>query len=432
MVEFAAWLTLYLAEIRNHSLIAVARRKLQAAGPGSDQNWKKFFGSFFQKRTSFLSGLSIVFCSGLVIFLCLTAKAQAHSASTAYLSVNVDRNNLAITLSVPLRDMDYALGLDRDDDGDITWGELKAQTGALDAYVLSRLQIRGDGAPCVPGAITNLADRLNDGGYAVLRFAATCPAVPARLAVHYALLFDQDRLHRGLLRLAFNGSVRAVALGPDAPDAEFLLAPGLAATARSFFATGVAHLLTGVDHMLFVAMLLVPAMFRRGADKALHARGSLGNTLLETAKVLSAFTLAHATTLTLSALHILYIPTRISESGIALTILATAVDNVWPFLPGRRWMLALCFGLVHGLGFATALGPLDLPLPQLAVALISFNLGLEAAQLSLAAVILPLGFLARHTVFYPRVVLPGLSACVGAVALAWFVDRAGDFGLMPF
>ena len=365
--------------------------------------------------------------------LCLTPRtATAHSASSAYLQVTGHDAALDVQLSVPLRDLDFALGLDSNGDGDITWGELRAHAGAIHAYVMSRLRVAADGTICSPGPITDLADRLNDGGYAVLRFTARCAAAPRLVQIHYALLFDQDRLHRGLLNLRFGGTTHAAALSPQAPDASFAIAPGFAQTVRSFFLTGVDHLLTGIDHMLFVTMLLVPAMFRRDTDNVLQPVARFRGAFVETIKVLSAFTLSHATTLTLSALHIVSIPGRLSESGIALTILVTAADNIWHFIPGRRWKLALVFGLVHGLGFATALGPLNLPPAQLAVALLSFNLGLEAAQISIAALVLPLGFLVRKTVFYPRFVMPGVSGAVGLVAMAWFIDRAGDFGLMPF
>ena len=187
--------------------------------------------------------------------------------------------------------------------------------------------------------------------------------------------------------------------------------------------------------MLFVAMLLVPAMFRprthsRGPDAALVPVSRFRVVFIESVKVLSAFTLAHGTTLTLSVLHIISIPERLSEAGIALTILVTALDNI--FVPGRRWPLAFAFGLVHGLGFATALGPLSLPPVALAIALLSFNLGLEAAQVGIAAVVLPIGFALRGTRLYPRLIMPGISGAVAVVALAWFTDRALDLSMMPF
>ncbi len=368
----------------------------------------------------------------LLAALLLPSAARAHSASSAYLTVDGRGADLAVQLSVPLRDLDYAIGLDSDGDGEITWGELRAHASAIDAYALARLRLTGDGLDCPHGTLTNLADQLNDGGYAVLRFTSHCPAVPRRLTIHYNLLFDVDQLHRGLLRVYFNNAMHVAVLSPQTQNASFALTPGAGATIRAFFLTGVDHLLTGIDHMLFLTMLLVPAMFRRTVEGGPAVATTFKSGFIETLKVLSAFTLAHATTLTLAALHILSIPQRLSESGIALTIVVTAADNVWHFIPGRRWKLAMAFGLVHGLGFATALGPLDLPPAQLALALLSFNLGLEAAQVSIAAVLLPVGYLARKTDLHPRLVVPCVSAAVGTVAMAWLVDRAGDFGFMPF
>ena len=369
---------------------------------------------------------------------CLNAGVvRAHSASSSYLNVAVRDSTLVVQWSIALRDLDYAVGLDSDGDGQITWGELRAHASAIDAYALARLSLTGDGAPCTLGPVTNLADALSDGGYAVLRFDAQCARTPTRVGVHYSLLFDLDPLHRGLLTLTVGGVPHAAALSPTAPDVSFDVTPGYGSTFTSFFLTGVNHLLTGIDHMLFVAMLLLPAMFRRegsgyGPRATMLPVGDFWGMFMEALKVLSAFTLAHGTTLTLSVLHLVYIPQRLSEAGIALTILVTALDNVLHFLPVRRWPLAFAFGLVHGLGFATALGPMDLPPVALGIALISFNVGLEAAQVTIAAVVLPIGFALRHTLVYPRRIMPGVSAAVAVVAIAWFTDRAAGLGLMPF
>jgi hypothetical protein len=373
----------------------------------------------------------------LLLLLLAPWSARAHSASSSYLHVDVQGHDLAVQWSIPLRDLDYAIGLDVDGDGAITWGEVKQRAAAIDAYALARLRLDGDGAACAFGLVSHLADQLSDGAYAVLQFRALCPSVPSRVSVHYTLLFDLDPLHRGLLTLSVGGVAHAYALSPARPDARFDVSPGYGETVRSFFATGVNHLLTGIDHMLFVTMLLVPAMFRRdphgfGPQARLQPVTDFRAMFVESVKVLSAFTLAHGTTLTLSVLHIVSIPEWLSEAGIALTILATALDNIFHVLPARRWPLAFAFGLVHGLGFATALGPMTLPPVALGIALISFNLGLEAAQVTIACVVLPIGYLMRNTIVYPRRILPGISGAVALVALAWFTDRVTGLGLMPF
>ena len=125
------------------------------------------------------------------------ASAWAHSASSSYLHVDVEDRTLTVQWSIALRDLDYAIGLDTDGDGAITWGELRQRASAIDAYALSRLRLSGDGAQCAFGPVSQLADMLSDGAYVVLRFRAACPSVPQTVAVHYSLFFDLDPLHRG-------------------------------------------------------------------------------------------------------------------------------------------------------------------------------------------------------------------------------------------
>ena len=146
--------------------------------------------------------------------------------------------------------------------------------------------------------------------------------MPTRVGVHYALLFDLDPLHRGLLTLSVGGVPHAAALSPTLQDVQFDVAPGYGETVRSFFLTGVDHLLTGIDHMLFVTMLLVPAMFRRrdhsyGLHAAMLPVADFRGMFVESLKVLSAFTLAHGTTLTLVGAAYRIDP-RAGERGRAL------------------------------------------------------------------------------------------------------------------
>jgi hypothetical protein len=115
------------------------------------------------------------------------------------------------------------------------------------------------------------------------------------------------------------------------------------------------------------------------------------------------------------------------ESTIAASVVLAALNNVWPLFQGRRWAVAFCFGLVHGFGFASVLADLGLPRDALALALVGFNLGVEAGQLAIVAAFLPLAFALRRSAFYRRVVLWGGSLAIAALAAVWFAERA--FGL---
>jgi hypothetical protein len=366
----------------------------------------------------------------LAMLVGLVARAQAHSASTAYLEINREGPTLDITWEIALRDLDYAVGLDPAADGAVTWGGLKAKHAAIAEYAMNRLAISGDGAACPFGPSQLMADRHGDGGYAVLRFAATCPATPAQLAITYRLLFDLDPLHRGLLRLTSNDRVLAQVFSPTAPNLAFDVATDIGSTVREFFFTGVDHILTGYDHLMFITVLLIPAIFVRvGGRWTPYPR--FRTAFIETVKTMSAFSLAHACTLTLAVLGVLHLAERLTESAIALTILLTAVDNIRPIFGGRRWMLGFAFGLIHGFGFASALGPLDLPPVSLGVALISFNMGIEAIQVSIVALVLPVAYLLRTRPGFPLRFVPAASACALAMAGLWFFDRALDLRMMP-
>ncbi len=366
-----------------------------------------------------LSRLRIQICA--ISLVLLSSSAWAHSSSTSYLSIATAGADLEVQWEIALRDLDYAIGLDPT--GTITWGDLRARTAAIKSYALPRLTLSSGGTACPPGPVSLLADERGGTGYAVLRFTAHCMAAVHRVNIGYGLMFDLDPEHRALLDFISGGSFRIAVLSPAAPRLTMDAGGRLRQTFVEFFRVGIDHILSGPDHLLFIAILLFPAMFRRSAGRVWSPVERFLPAFVETTKILSAFTVAHAITVTAATLGWVSIPSRVIEGAIALTIVATALDNIVPVLPDRRWMLAFGFGLIHGMGFATALGPLSLPAWPLAVALFSFNLGVEAAQLLAAAIVLPIGFALRHVRLYSGRFLPGASGLAGLLAIAWFAQR---------
>ena len=152
--------------------------------------------------------------------------------------------------------------------------------------------------------------------------------------------------------------------------------------------------------------------------------------LLGVAKVVTAFTLAHSLTLTLASLGLIALPSRLVESAVAVSVVAAALNNIWPVVDRRLWLFAFGFGLVHGLGFASVLLDLGLPRHAMLVPLLAFNLGVELGQLAIVAVFLPLAFLLRETSIYPRFVLQGGSTAIAAIAALWLVERALDMSIL--
>ena len=153
---------------------------------------------------------------GLMLLLGIIASAEAHKASDSFLRLNVDGSTVNGRWDIALRDLDFAIGLDRDADGAITWGEVRKAEAAIDAYALSRLKLSSDNRPCTLEATPGLQiAEHSDGRYAVLSLKAACPQTPAKLGIAYSLLFDIDAQHRGLLNLSLAGQTQTGVFGPD-------------------------------------------------------------------------------------------------------------------------------------------------------------------------------------------------------------------------
>jgi hypothetical protein len=178
----------------------------------------------------------------------------------------------------------------------------------------------------------------------------------------------------------------------------------------------VTHIFAGLDHILFLLALLLPAVLVRGGAPVPRFAPAAKEVL----RVVTAFTVAHSLTLALAALGVVTPPARLVETGIALTVVAAAVCNL-AGLGVARWPLAFYLGLLHGFGFSGALG--DLGAGDLELALLGFNLGVELGQAAIVALFLPLAFAARGTWAYRRLVLAGGSVAVALVALAWTAER---------
>ena len=145
--------------------------------------------------------------------------------------------------------------------------------------------------------------------------------------------------------------------------------------------------------------------------------------------MVTAFTIAHSITLALAALSVVTLPSRLVESAIAASVVLAALNNLWPLVQRARWLVAFTFGLIHGFGFASVLADLGLPQESLVVALLGFNLGVEAGQLVIVAVFLPLAYAVRETWFYRRAVVAGGSGLIAVIAAVWLAERALDLKL---
>jgi len=234
-----------------------------------------------------------------------------------------------------------------------------------------------------------------------------------RLAVRSSIPGRLARGHRELLTIrAQDGTLLAERMLDGESNAAATdisrVADGNGASFARFFALGVRHILTGYDHLLFLAGVLV--VLRRWRDVI---------------QAVTAFTLAHSITLALATTGVLLIPGRIVEPMIAASIVYVGVENLIRAAPVSRWRLTFAFGLIHGLGFATVLRDLgvgDGP-GAIALPLASFNGGVEAGQIVVAVVLVPL-FWSLHARASSRLQFAGVwSVLVIAAGTYWFVER---------
>jgi hypothetical protein len=360
----------------------------------------------------------------LLLPLLLGASAQAHMASSGFLALRVEDRTVTGSIELAVRDIELGVGLDDDTDGRITWAELRQHRAELVAYVLSNLSLRDGTDPCSLSAGQLAVNDRVDGPYAWLALSGRCPQPVRELVIDYRVLTDIDPSHRGLLTLVSRfGTQTAVLGGRTASTGLSLEAPSRWRAFLEYLQAGVWHILSGIDHLLFLLSLLLPAVLlrRHGAwEPVREARTVFGEVL----RVVTAFTLAHSITLTLAALDVLRLPSRLTESVIAASISIAALNNLFPLISERRARIAFAFGLLHGFGFASVLADMGLPSGARVLSLFAFNLGIEAGQLAVVLLVLPLIYRARIEPVYRRALMPLGSAAIAVAGLVWLTQRA--------
>jgi HupE / UreJ protein len=309
----------------------------------------------------------------------LTSRSEAHEIRPAYLQIDERTpQRYELIWKVPTRD-----GLMQDIRPDFGPGfTLTPQPGetVVDGFVIFRFTLTGENA--LPGATLRI-DNLD---------RTTIDAL-----VNVTLL---DGTHYGFLLRPRENSLQI----PEAPSALRVV--------QTYTQLGVEHILAGVDHLAFVAALM---LIVSGWPMLL--------------KTVTAFTVAHSITLGLATFGYVSLPPSPVEALIALSILLVAVEAVhlrrgqfslatrWP------WIVAFAFGLLHGFGFAGALMEIGLPQGDIPLALLFFNVGVELGQLMFIALILVLVALMRRLVALPKAAPTAAAYGIGTIAAFWVIER---------
>lgn len=366
----------------------------------------------------------------LLIIILFTQSLQvfAHKASDSYLTLNAAESRVTGRWDIALRDLDYAVNLDVNNDSAITWGELRSKRELVQTYTLGHLRINSGRCRIMPTQY--LVDTHTDGAYSVLLFDVDCQNPLSSLEIDYGLFFDFDPQHRGLLHISYQKGSQTAIFSPEHKQQRFELietSPG--AAFLQYLREGVRHIWTGYDHILFLLSLLLPAVFYRQA-KRWHPEQQFRPVLIAVIKIVTAFTIAHSITLSLATLDVISMPSRWVESAIAVSVILAALNNLYPIVIRNLWLVAFGFGLIHGFGFANVLNDLGLPKNMLTVTLLAFNLGVEIGQLAIVGGFLPLAFWGRKTAWY-RIMCFGFgSVLITVVAVIWFLERSLNLKLI--
>ncbi|WP_291912188.1 HupE/UreJ family protein [Limnohabitans sp.] len=358
--------------------------------------------------------------------------ALAHSSSNSYLTLSAPEGRLTLRADLHLRDVDLIFDLDADRDGQVSWGETQMRSAELGRWLDQGLQLSAAGQKCQLGVADLQASEHADGTYLSAQWTPDCPGISdlssAPLTLRYGLMFDQDSLHRGLLKVDLPGFQSSALLSPERPEAQLSQADSSAwRVFGRYIVEGVWHIWIGIDHIVFLLSLLVLAPLQPSRQRITQwpAAQQARPVLIDVLAVVTAFTVAHSITLGLTILGWLTPPPDLVEPAIALSVVLAALNNLLGINSLKRWRLAFVFGLVHGFGFASVLLDLGLPASALVAALGGFNVGVELGQLAIVLVFLPIAWLLRRTRFYRWVVVAGGSTAIVVLGLVWTLERVG-------
>jgi len=347
----------------------------------------------------------------IALVLLLPATASAHLGSRKYLRVEVLPGAVEVAAEVEAIDASMELGLGEDVDEDA----LLARTPAIHRWLTEGIAVEARGEACEPSADPFVFVDRDERRFLQLTITYDCPS-NEDLVLRDDTVFPDDPQHEANVRVAWSDDTDAHILRRGSRELELGGPVGMGHLFGVFLWEGVLHFVFGYDHVLFLLSLVLAAGFV-AREKDLKAA------FKDVAILVTAFTVGHSVTLIAAALEVVVLPSQPVEIVIAASIAVVAALNLYrPEKRGAMPWLALGFGLIHGFGFSSVLAEVGLPRVHTVVALVSFNLGIELAQLAFVALVIgPIAFLAKWERYVW--VVRGGSALIGMLAIVWVIER---------
>jgi hypothetical protein len=327
----------------------------------------------------------------------------AHPANVAHARVTIEERAVEIALSANLFELDLILRLDHDLDGRVDAHELEARRTDVIDYLRGKVAVSVSGHQLPMEMLALGIGRSGDGRAVVeTRLVFRADQSLRDLVIRCEPLTELGADHTTLARIDAGGASQEFVFRPGVTYRE---AAGTLARALEFLKLGIVHIFIGYDHIAFLLGLLLT-----------------GGSTLTIVKIVTAFTAAHSVTLSLAALDVVTLNPTLVEAGIALSIVYVAAENLFAWRPQGRWLVSFLFGLVHGFGFAAVLKELTLPPAALVASLVTFNVGVEIAQVTIVAVVVPALYgLARTPLHVPLTRMA--SAVILSLGLFWLYQR---------
>ena len=354
--------------------------------------------------------------ASLLSLLLVSTVVCAHSGGASYVQVITagSSNSYALQVDLALPDLAAALQLDNDADGRLRWREVLLAQARIADYLRGHFVLRSSLGDCAatPVAQPRLLD-LETGRHLRWRFDVSCATAATDLSLDATRWFLDDPGH-GVYVTWQAASDQLTVLTIATPTTT--LNRGTHGGFVRFLRLGVEHLLTGYDHLAFLALLLL------GAIGAARAAAGWRDLTWSAAKTVTAFTAAHSITLALAAMGLIRVPAAAVEVVIAASIFVTAIALLVRADRWTGWPVAFGFGLIHGLGFAHVLAELLTP-RDLAAPLLGFNLGIELAQLAVLAVAAPVLWLIARRPWLLRGARMVSALLLAGLAASWMVER---------
>ncbi len=355
--------------------------------------------------------------------------AQAHDPGLSAAGLRISGNQLFAQLTFARPDIEPLAPLDVDHDGSVSPEEWAAVRPRLQTLGGDAVEVSVDGQRVTAHTVAVELDASD-----TLHFELTFPyRAGARLSVDAPIIQKLPRGHRQYVTFGdAQGLIHAGILSSDSSHLLFNLKRAVWwRQFGEFVWEGVWHIWIGLDHILFLLALLLPAalVIRPGHWRA---REDFKATFIGVIKIVSAFTAAHSITLSLAVFGLISLPGRLVEPVIAASVIVAALNNLFPRVHEKLWSLAFGFGLIHGMGFARVLVELGLPEGTRGLALAGFNIGVELGQLAIVAVALPAIFTLREQGYYRWAFLQAGSWAIAGVSTVWLVERMSDVEVIPW